>query len=289
MKKTVVLLSFICFWVLSGYSQTSNYLDFPSVKDMYSFFTYGKNKKVISGHRGTVEYGLPENSIEGMAEVLKHTYAIFELDPRLTKDGIPVLMHDATLERTTTGVGKVSDFTLEELKKLFLKDVNGNITPYKIPTLEEVIIWAKGKTILNLDKKDLPMQLTADIIKRHRAYNWVWVTVHNPEQAKFYLEQNPNQYLSMHIRNTEALKEFKESGLPYDRMIVYIGSKIVDSNQELINFFKTKGVMCMMSSAPTYDKLPRFDQRAAMYREVFESGACILESDYPIEVSKAIQ
>lgn len=152
-----------------------------------------------------------------------------------------------------------------------------------------MIKWAKGKTILNLDKKDLPLETTAEIIRKHNAYAWVWMTVHNVEQAKFYLDKNPNQYLSMHIKDEAALEKFKNSGLPYNRMIVYIGPRIKAENQNMYKFFNEKGVMCMISSASSYDKLDGKEERAKYYRAIFEDGANILESDLPIEVSQAIQ
>jgi len=291
MKKT-----YIAFFTLLAFMQCApvfaqhlHKLDFKNVEEMYDYFKYESGKKVISGHRGTIEDQMPENSIPSMEAVLKQTPAIFEIDPRLTKDGVPVMVHDPNLDRTTTGTGKVIDFTWKELQKLNLKDHKGNPTKYKINTLDEMIKWAKGKTILNLDKKDLPLEMTAEIIRKHNAYAWVWVTVHNVEQAKFYLDKNPKQYLSMHIRTKEELEAFKESGLPYNRMIVYIGPEIKASNQEMYSFFKEKGVLCMISSAPTYDKLSTVEERAEKYRAVFADGATVLESDLPIEVSKAIK
>lgn len=291
MKKTIIALFtwLAVFQAAPTFSQNLHKLNFKTVEEMYDYFKYAPGKKVISGHRGTIEEHMPENSIAAMEAVLKHTPAIFEIDPRLTKDAVPVMVHDATLERTTTGSGKVADFTWKELQQLKLKDHKGNPTKYKINTLEEMILWAKGKTILNLDKKDLPMEMTAEIIRKHNAYAWVWVTVHNVEQAKFYLDKNPKQYLSMHIRSKEDLDAFKASGLPFDRMIVYIGPEIKPANQEMYQFFREKGVMCMISSAPTYDKLPSVEERAEKYRAVFEDGAAVLESDLPIEVSKAIK
>ncbi len=291
MKKTYIALFTVIaiFQTASTYAQKLHKLNFKDVEEMYSYFKYAPGKKIISGHRGTIEDQMPENSIPSMQKVLQNTVAIFEVDPRLTKDSIPVMVHDATLERTTTGHGKVADFTWKELQGLKLKDHKGNPTKYKINTLDEMIKWAKGKTILNLDKKDLPMEMTAEIIRKHNAYAWVWVTVHNVEQAKFYLEKNPKQYMSMHIRTKEQLEAFKSSGLPYDRMIVYIGPEIKSSNQEFYDFFKEKGVMCMISTAPTYDKLPTGAERAEKYRAVFADGATVLESDMPIEVSKAIK
>ena len=114
------------------------------------------------------------------------------------------------------------------------------------------------------------MEMTAAIIRKHNAYAWVWVTVHNVEQARFYLAQNPQQYLSMHIKTQEDLTKFMESGLPYNRMIVYIGPEIKAANQAMYQFFHEKGVMCMISSAPTYDKLPTKEARAEKFRQFLQ-------------------
>lgn len=99
------------FIVSTGYTQL-NTLPVKNTSDLHSFFHYtGKGKRIISGHRGSYITGYPENAIETFAYVLKHTPAFFEIDPRLTKDSVVVLLHDATLDRTTTGKGKLSDFT----------------------------------------------------------------------------------------------------------------------------------------------------------------------------------
>ena len=90
--------------------------------------------------------GYPENSIEACEKTLSLLPSFFEIDPRLTKDGVMVLMHDADIKRTTNGSGLVSDYTYEELQRFNLKDRKGNITPYKIPTIREVLEWGKNKT-----------------------------------------------------------------------------------------------------------------------------------------------
>src|SRR5512134_2049686 len=79
----------------------------------------------VSAHRGGAQRGFPENCLATFEQTLRHTFAILEIDPRYTKDGAIVLHHDDTLERTTTGRGKVSDFTLAELKELRLRDAEG--------------------------------------------------------------------------------------------------------------------------------------------------------------------
>ncbi|MDP3467947.1 MAG: glycerophosphodiester phosphodiesterase family protein [Daejeonella sp.] len=68
-------------------------------------------------------------------------------DLPLTRDSLVVLMHDATLDRTTNGSRKVSDYTYKELQQFRLKDPEGNVTADRIPLLTDVIRWSKGKTI----------------------------------------------------------------------------------------------------------------------------------------------
>ncbi|MFB2119502.1 glycerophosphodiester phosphodiesterase family protein [Parapedobacter sp. 2B3] len=263
-------------------------LDFKTPAELHQFFSYKAGSTIVSGHRGTVENGLSENSIEGMEAVLRHVPAFFEIDPRLTKDSVVVLMHDATLERTTNGKGKLADYTWAELQQLRLKDREGNVTPYRIPTLDEVIEWARGKTVLNLDQKDLPIALSADIIRKHNAYSFVMVTVHSPEQARFYVDQNSDQMLSAHIKTPEVFEAYRAANIPFNRMIAYIGPDVKPENQEMYKLLHAEGVMCMVSAAPTYDKLPNRAERADAYRAVFADGASILESDLPIEVGNAL-
>ncbi len=258
-------------------------------KELQDFFSYtGNDIPLISGHRGTLIKGYPENSIEAFEYVLQHTPAFFEIDPRLTKDSVIVLMHDATLDRTTTGTGRVSDHTWAELQQLNLKDVEGNVTPCKIPTLAAAIEWARGKTVLNLDKKDVPFEMTAQIIKEMNAAGFVMVTVHNAEQAAWYYRSDPGQMMSAFVKTEEEMNTYEKAGVPWRNMIAYIGSENKPENKKILDLLHARNVMCMISAAPVYDKLPHPAQRAGAYASVFENGADILESDIPVEVSRVV-
>lgn len=266
-----------------------NVLKFKNVGELKAFFKHQRvNFPIISGHRGGMTKGFPENSMETFANTLRYMPSFFEIDPRLTKDSVAVLMHDATLDRTTNGTGKLSDYTYAELQKLRLKDPEGNITNAKIPTLKEAILWSKGRTVMNLDKKDVPLEMTARILKECKN-EAVMLTVHNAKQAKFYLEQNPNWMLSVHIKTKKAYDEYVSAGINWENIIAYIGPEFTPENKELMQLLQAKGVMVMISSAPTYDKLPTAAERAKAYVEIFKGGADILESDLPVEVANAIK
>ncbi|KAA5547494.1 glycerophosphodiester phosphodiesterase family protein [Adhaeribacter rhizoryzae] len=265
-------------------------LNLKSPADLHAFFKYtGQDVPLISGHRGGMIKGFPENCIATFENTLRHTPAFFEIDPRLTKDSVIVLMHDATLERTTTGKGKVSDYTWAELQKLKLKDVEGNITEHRIPTLDEVINWSKGKTIINLDKKDVPLAMTAKKLQEHQADTYVMLTVHNAQQAKYYYDQNKNRMFSAFVRTKKEFEDFENSGVPWSQIMAYVGPTNKPENKELYDLLHARGVKCMISAAPTYDKLKDPTERRKAYRETFQAGADVLESDLPIEAAAAIQ
>jgi len=266
-----------------------NVLAFKDVKDFQSYFHYTSgHMPLISGHRGGTTTGYPENCIATFENTLKYTPAIFEIDPRLTKDSVIVVMHDATLDRTTTGKGKVSDYTYAQLQQFRLKDPQGNITDNKIPTLKEMLLWSKGKTVLNLDHKDVPLELTARLLKEC-GNDMVMLTVHDARQAKFYVDDNPHHMLSAFVLNKTAFDELEKAGVPWKNMIAYVGPVNKTENKELFDLLHAKGVMCMISAAPSYDKLKDAGDRAAHYRETFTQGADILESDLPIEAADAIK
>jgi glycerophosphoryl diester phosphodiesterase len=288
-KIQIVLLGLL--YPLVGFAQQNeiNVLKFKNVKELKAFFKHGENNfPIISGHRGGMTKGFPENSMETFANTLKYMPSFFEIDPRLTKDSVAVLMHDATLERTTNGTGNLADYTYAEIQKLRLKDPEGNVTNCKIPTLKEAILWSKGKTVMNLDKKDVPLEMTARILKECNN-EAVMLTVHNAKQAKFYLAQNPNWMLSVHIKTKKAYDEYVSAGIPWESIIAYIGPQYTPENRELMRLLQEKGVMVMISSAPTYDKLNAPEERAKAYIDIFKGGADILESDLPVEVANAIK
>jgi glycerophosphoryl diester phosphodiesterase len=294
MKSNRIFKAWLMLLVISQVSivkaQSLNRLPIKTVQDLHAFFHWtGKKAPIISGHRGGMVKGFPENSIATFENTLKYTPAFFEIDPRLTKDSVIVLLHDATLDRTTTGTGNLSDYTWEELKKLRLKDSDGNVTEHRLPTLAEAIDWARGKTVLNLDRKDVPFAMTAAILRKHKADAFMMLTVHAPEQAKYYYDDNKNRMFSVFIKNKQELDAYEKAGIPAANMIAYIGPTVKPENQELYRLLNGKGIMCMISAASSYDKLSSSEERAAAYRAIIKDGANILESDRPIDVAEAIQ
>jgi len=122
-------------------------------------------KVLVAAHRGDWR-NYPENSLMAFQSAIDMGVDIIEVDLDISKDGVVVIMHDQTLDRTTNAKGKPSDYTLEELRKLKLRNGLGRLTHHQIPTLEEVMNIAKGKVLVNLDKSFPYYKETYAILKQ---------------------------------------------------------------------------------------------------------------------------
>lgn len=120
---------------------------------------------LVIAHRGDWR-NFPENSLEGFSSAIEMGVDMIEMDVAKTKDNQLVIMHDQTLDRTTNGKGLVSDWTLDALRKLFLKDGLGIETRCKIPTLEEALLICKDKSLVNLDKSYEIFNQAFDVAKK---------------------------------------------------------------------------------------------------------------------------
>ncbi|SHE12865.1 Glycerophosphoryl diester phosphodiesterase [Chlamydia abortus] len=116
------------------------------------------NSVVVSGHRG-YKSAYPENTLLAFEQAIRLGVDMLEFDLRLTRDQEIVVIHDETVDRTTNGTGRVSDFSLAELKELDAGSWFGDeFEGLKIPTLQELceLLQAYPQTLLNVEIKRGP-------------------------------------------------------------------------------------------------------------------------------------
>ena len=283
--KGICKLSLMCAFLLIGcLASAQNSLHKVIVKnfeELQDYFRYDDSRSVIiSGHRGGMLPGYPENSIEAMEKTLTIIPSFFEIDPILTKDSTIILMHDKTLDRTTNMKGNVSDYTYEELKKARLKDRSGNLTNFKIPTLEEALEWGKDKTIFNLDNKGIPWQKYVDLLKR-KPYPNIVLSVRSMKEALFYYERLDNVLLCVAIKNQKDLDDYIATGIPFNRLVAYVGYTMDPAHSNVYKFLREKGVMIFISIHPTQDKRKTDLEKVKGYAEELIKKPDIIETDYP--------
>jgi glycerophosphoryl diester phosphodiesterase len=248
---------------------------------------------LVSAHRGGAQRKLPENCIATFENTLQHTYAIMEIDPRYTKDGMIVVHHDETLERTTTGKGRVAELTLQELRELRLKDTEGHTTDFQIPTLDEVLDWARGKTILVLDQKDVPIEARVKKIEEHRAEAYAMLIVYSFKSAQKCYELNKNIMMEVMIPDREKFYQFDRTGIPWSRIIAFVGHA-PPTDKELLHMIQAKGTCCIVGTSRNVDREFIANRASGTgtieqhYRALLQRGADVIETDLPREVGKLL-
>lgn len=153
-SKKITYIQLFLIIVLSSCSSTQKATISPeeNLKQNIKLLQNPASKNImVAAHRGDWR-NAPENSIPALQNTIKMGVDIMELDLNKTKDGHLIVLHDITLDRSTTGKGKPGDYTLEEIKKFRLRNGLGRPTKNLIPTFKEMLEIAKGKILIDVDK-----------------------------------------------------------------------------------------------------------------------------------------
>ncbi|WP_230981493.1 glycerophosphodiester phosphodiesterase family protein [Echinicola salinicaeni] len=266
----------------------NHYLQFTDVSATKEFFNWNSGRDfMVSAHRGGSYSGYPENSIELFDYVLENTSAIIECDIAMTQDSVLVMMHDNTLDRTSTGKGSVADKTFDELKQLNLVDMEGKVTHFKIPSLKEVLKWAKGKTLLTLDIKDnVPYELVVREVEDMEAEAYIVLITYDFGAAKMLHHLNPELMLSVTIRNEVEWGRFEETGIPVENIIAFTG--LSERESSFNKMLHEHGVFTILGVLGNLDKraIARGDH---VYKEFLDNGTDILATDRPLEAAEVLK
>ncbi|RYU97275.1 glycerophosphodiester phosphodiesterase family protein [Emticicia agri] len=245
-------------------------------------------KPMISSHRGGGDIpGYPENCIESFAFLSSRIPTIIECDIEMTKDSVLMMMHDNTLDRTTTGKGKIIAQNWNDIKDLKLKDNAGTLTSFKIPTLEEVLKWGKNKVIYGLDvKRNTPYEKVVAMVKKLHAENYCMIIVYDANQAKKVHELDPGLMISVTVRDMKEYERHHEAGVPDKNMVAFIGTR--EPNKDFNAFLHQKGICTILGTLGNLDKMAAL-KGDNLYRNFVNNGADILSTDRMVEAYNAIK
>ncbi|MDJ0643074.1 MAG: glycerophosphodiester phosphodiesterase family protein [Erythrobacter sp.] len=251
-----------------------------------------EGRTMISAHRGGPSPGLPENAIPTMDAVLTAIPAVMEVDVAQSPDGVLYLMHDRTLDRTTTGTGNVTDVPWTTVETLFLVDGAGWVTPYRVPTLQDTLRWAKDRTVIQIDfKRSASFEDTISAIRAEGMFNQVILIAYTAGQAQRLHSLAPEMLISYSIGKPGDLAEIVEAGVPADRIVAFTGTRTARPDlyreldrQDVEVIFGTLG-----RSPNSIDNVnARFgtDER---YAELSEGGVDVLATDRPRAAASALE
>lgn len=170
------------------------------------------SRPFIIGHRGASAEA-PENTLAAFALAQAQSADGIEFDVQLSADGWPVVIHDFTLDRTTSGQGRVSDYSLVDLKKM---DAGSGET---IPTLAEVFEQCGSDFLYNIELKSASyhnrdlVTAVADTIKTHQLNRQILISSFNPFIIKQAKQKFPKNMMIAHLWQQKGGR-FKQTLIP---------------------------------------------------------------------------
>lgn len=287
MKKFNLLLAAVFLLCLSCIAPTNHhYISFKNGNEFNNFL----NRKtagfpLISAHRGGPMPGFPENAIETFENATTHQPVIIEFDVALSKDSALVIMHDDKLDRTSTGTGLIGSYTYKELQNFNLKDNDGKVTTFKIPTLEEVLTWGKNKVLFTIDiKRGVPYAKIVAAVRKTKSENNSIIITYNANQAAEVHQLAPDLMISASARSIADIERLNQMGVPNKRIVAFVGT--ADPDQAVYDYLHSKGITCILGTMGNLDRSALANPAQNVYEKLLTNGADIISTDQLVLAGK---
>jgi len=274
---------FILLFALANLSLVNpskhHYLSFKTATAFKDFL----NRKttsypLISAHRGGPMDGFPENAIETFENATTYQPVIIEFDVALSKDSALVIMHDDKLDRTSNGTGPIGNYTYAALQQFRLKDNNGKLTNFKIPTLEQVLAWGKNKVIFTIDiKKGVPYSKIIAAVRQTKSETNAIIITYNANQAAEVHQLAPDLMISASARSMADIERLNQMGVPNDRIVAFVGTSAPDKS--VYTYLHSKGISCILGTMGNLDKSAKANPNQQVYGKLLADGADMISTD----------
>ena len=294
-KKTAIfILSLILFTALSVSSVIA-----ADASDIASDFSDGKKNIICIAHRGDW-HSFPENSAEAINAAAE--YDAVSVDVRLTADGKPVLMADEKVDRMSVDgegksvSGKVSSFTLAQLKELYLRESNGGTdkkkTTCRIPELKEIYETAAGRTAVMLNVQENDFKTVYDYVKALGKLDETVFRINAKPQKIIELTKDldgvnvtGNYQGNIIFLATSAVKKYFAANIYTIEMGSTNGNGVLYDNFLMKRFVGSKRAMVSMVNG-------RCGKRAdneTGWDDLISRGYSVIETDFPAELTEYIR
>jgi glycerophosphoryl diester phosphodiesterase len=183
-----------------------------------------QNVTLLQAHRAGDRPGAAENSIAALQASLADGALFIELDVARSADGVLILMHDDTLDRTTTGRGPVDQRRYSELASLSLVDSEGQDTGEPVPTLADALRALDGKGFAQIDRKrPTTFDEIAAVIEAENAIERSIVITYSIDDAIALHQRLPGVMLSTGIDSLDDVETLQAAGVDLTRVTAWLG------------------------------------------------------------------
>ena len=232
-----------------------------------------KNAFVVISHRGNHE-AAQENTLAAFQNAINVGADYVEIDLRTSKDSQLVIMHDATVNRMTNGIGKVSDLTWAELKQLKVIEKNHPEWPEQsIPLFSEVLKLCKGKINIYLDFKNADVNASYQALKKAGMQHSVIVYINAAHQLVEWKKIAPQIPLMVSLPDSVQSAAELNSFLDQYKIHLLDGS-YKEYTVEMVNAAKAKNI-------PVWPDIQSATEGPEQWEKAINLGFTGLQTDHP--------
>jgi len=236
---------------------------------------------LLQAHRAGGRPGAAENSIAAIEASLADGALFLEIDVTRAADGVLILMHDDTLDRTTTGTGPVASRTHAELSRLTLVDAAGTDTGEPVPALDAALGMLAGRGIAQIDRKrSVSFDEIATAVEANDATDRVVIITYTVEEAIAVHKRLPQVMISTGIGSPDDVAKLREAGVDMSRISAWLG--LGSGEPEL------DAVLARLGIETSYGDFRAERSGAADYRAMADNGAEVLSVDRVAEAARAL-
>lgn len=237
------------------------------------------DKMLVCAHRA-YHKNYPENSISAIQDAIYKGVDMVEIDVRKTSDGEIVLMHDATIDRTTNGSGKVSDYTLSEIQQFKLYNSNYKLTNEKIPTLKEVLSLFRGQVYIDLDiSNKVPFDKVYPLVKQFGMIKQTLFYISDNGGIENIEDTDSNAIAMPIIRNKTDFDSYEIAGVELN-IVHYTNDSF---NETLIQKARENGWHIFKNAYVNSETTP-LDDNYNQIEKIKTLGGKIIQTDHPVLV-----
>lgn len=231
----------------------------------------------VCAHRGYWKEA-PENSVSAIEKAIQNGIDFIEIDVRMTEDNELVLMHNATIDETTNGTGKVSDLTFGEIKSYYLY-YDGRQTMERVPSLAEALMAARGKIYVDIDMKISDYRSVYNTVKQCGMLSQCMFTVYELQDASKLLNIDKSVNVFPVVYTMEDLDGFMS--LADNLAIVQFNSDAW--KDDILKKAYSNGIAGFMNVYVNDDDTPYTDNYQKVDRFV-NLGGTVAQTDFPVEL-----
>ena len=247
-----------------------------------TLFLMTDNKILVCAHRGYHE-NIPENSLASIMEAVENNISMVELDVRMCKDQKLILMHDAALDRTSTGSGLVEAFNYHEISQYNLLKDDGSLTLEQIPLLKDVLENSRGRIYLTLDIKDREALIpTYKLVKQYGMLSQTLFYTGHQEDQKILSLEDENVHFMPIVKNRDDFLQLVRDNIPVSVLQFNIDNTSILEGISNYSWFIFRNCYVNSNFKPTTDNYAQID-------ESIDIGIGIIQTDYPLEVKSFLK